>query len=120
MDKELQKTTLRVAIVSDDFEKTEYCYRTFLEENQENVLIPGKDKAVLKDGTIVEKMCVYELLDHGLDQIVLCINDDISDGCIKNLIDCLNDSQVPKNYWFLWYADTSNDYTIIFEEKENK
>lgn len=108
MDKELQRTTLRVAIIADNYNMAESCYRRFVDDNRDVILIPGKDKCVLRDGTIIEKLSVTDINRNRykkFDQVLLCLCDDVNTEKIKYVMDLLRESQVPQSYWFMCYEE---------------
>lgn len=107
MNDELKRTTLKIAIVADDWSSAEYFYRRFIKDNEELILIPGKNKSVMRDGTIVEKVPVYDLYtsNANYDQILLCLENETNGETIVLLMKSLLMSQVPASYHFLCYED---------------
>ena len=108
MDKELQKTTLHVAIISNTWMTTEYYYRKFLEDNKDNIIWFSKDRAVLNDGTIVDKIPLSlgnKLKGMRIDQVLLCLYKDVDTEEIRYVMDLLHESQVPQSYWFMCYEE---------------
>ena len=109
MDRELQKTMLHVAIVANTLKDAEYYYSKFVNDNRENILIPGRNKSVMNDGTIVEKISLStpeHLKSMYLDQVIPCLyeyNPYWRD--IKWILAAK--SQVPEEFWLL-YVDDEN------------
>ena len=107
MDKELQKTTLRVAIIADNYNMAESCYRRFVEDNRDQILIPGNQRSILSDGTIIEKCSMNDARAKymHIDQAILCLYNDVTTEKIEYVLDMLRCSQVPQSYWFLCYEE---------------
>lgn len=113
---EKNKTTLTVAIVADTNKMVDYYYQEFLLDNKEEILIPGRNKAVMKDGTIIEKVAISnglrELRGRSFDQVLFCNEDGLPSDFITYLTSTLRESQVPSRYFFLYYDEEdggSND-----------
>ena len=111
MDKELQKTTLRVAIIADNYNMAEFYYMRFIEDNRDQILISGNQRSVLSDGTIIEKCSVNDVRAKcmHIDQVILCLHDAVTleqIGCVLDILAC---SQVPQSYWFMCYEEDEND-----------
>lgn len=107
---EKERTTLRIAIIADDYNSANECYQRFINDNRDIVLIPGKNKTILNDGTIIERYSVDQLKNPllktvGLDQVLLCMEDKVNIEVIKRTMDLLHASQVPKSYWFMCYEE---------------
>jgi hypothetical protein len=109
LDKELQRVSLRVCIIADTCERAEYYYRQFINDNHEDILIPGKHRLVMKDGTIIEKYGISQglrdLIGKRWDQVLICYDDMPKSDFFKELLATLLTSQVPKHCWFLYYDD---------------
>lgn len=108
--KELQRVSLRVCIIADTCERAEYYYRQFINDNHENIFIPGKHRLVMKDGTIIEKYGITQgligLRGRKFDQVLLCPPmDNVTGDFYVELFSELKTSQVPRNYWFLYYDE---------------
>lgn len=106
---EKDRVTLRIAIIADTVELAQYYYDRFIYENKESVLIPGRNRLILSDGTIVEKYGITQGL-NGLrgkkyDQILMCYRNSYEFDLMRNIMDTLRDSQVPSMYWFLCYEE---------------
>lgn len=105
---EMQRTTLRVAIIADNYNMAESCYRNFIDDNRDSILIPGRDKCVLRDGTIIEKLSISDINRNRykkFDQALLCLYNDVTTEKIQYVISLLKESQVPQSYWFMCYEE---------------
>lgn len=106
---EIQRVALRILIIADTAHEADYYYDRFVYENQEEILIHGRRKTILKDGTIIEKFGITEgdskLLGSHFDQVLLCCRNNDTLGFYKRLFQTLHNSQVPRGYWFLHYDD---------------
>ena len=107
MDVEKQKIMLRVAIIADNYNMAESCYRRFVDDNRDIILIPGRDKCILHDGTIIEKISIadYSKKYKRFDQALLCLVDDVTTEKIQYVIGLLKESQVPQSFWFMCYEE---------------
>lgn len=109
MGEEKQRITLRIALIADDESSAEYYYSRFLADNKDLILIPGRKKAIFKDGTIVEKIPIYDLYtsNNNYDQVLVCIEDTSSlvSEEIVLIMKALLMSQVPAGYQFLCYEE---------------
>lgn len=109
---EKEKTTLRIAIIADTWNAADYYYKRFVNDNRENVFIPGKNRTIMTDGTIIEKFCLTDkskLRGVLFDQVLLCINKKITPEMLQELLFVLSVSQVPSPYWFLQYDEDDWD-----------
>lgn len=105
---ELDRVTLRIAIIADNLNAANECYQRFINDNRDIVLIPGKNKTILNDGTIIEKYSVHEverLRGVRLDQALLCVENEANIKTIRKIMELLMLSQVPKSYWLLCYEE---------------
>jgi hypothetical protein len=107
MDEEKEKSTLKVALIADDWASAEFFYRRFLQDNEEQILIPGRNKAIMYDGTIVEKMAIYELYTNknNYDQVLVCLENETNGESVVLIMKSLLMSQVPASYQFLCYEE---------------
>ena len=103
----MDKTILKIVIVADTHEKANWYFLNFLNDNCESVLIPGKNRLIMYDGTIIEKYAMNSgnegLSGRRFDQVILCTEetDNKMLGYVLTLLLC--GSQVPSQYWFLEY-----------------
>lgn len=103
---ERDKTILKIVIVADTHERANWYFLNFLNDNRESVLIPGKNKLVMYDGTIIEKYAMNsgneQMRGKRFDQVILCTEKtDKMLGYVLNELLC--GSQVPSQYWLLEY-----------------
>jgi len=113
---EKERTTLRIAIIADTWKAADYYFDRFIKDNRESIFIPGKNRIIMNDGTIIEKFGIsdgtdlqYMLCGVLYDQVLLCINRKITPDLFKELLNNLSKSQVPSPYWFLQYDEDDWD-----------
>ena len=103
---ERDKTILNIVIVADTYEKADWYFLNFLNDNRESVLIPGRNKLIMYDGTIIEKYAMNSgnegLSGRRFDQVILC-TEKIDKMLGYVLTSLLCGSQVPSQYWLLEY-----------------
>lgn len=108
---EHEKHTLWIALMGDNERITSYYYNQFIEDNKENIFIPGKNKLIMNDGTIVVKHSLGSgksgIRGCRYDQIIWCCQGTITTEVFQAVMDTLRDSQVPDFFSFLcpYYDD---------------
>lgn len=112
---EQEKHTLWIALMGDNERITSYYYNQFIKDNKENILIPGKNKLIMNDGTIVVKHSLGSgkmgILGCRYDQIIWCCQGIgmVTTEVLQAVIGTLRDSQVPEYHRFL-YLDCEDEY----------
>lgn len=110
---EQKKYTLQIALMGDNEQITSYYYNQFIKDNRDQILIPGRNKLIMNDGTIVVKHSlgsgVSGIRGCRYDQIIWCFQGMITKEILQAVKDTLRGSQVPEHHRFLC-PDCEDDY----------
>lgn len=110
---EQNKYTLQIALMGDNERITSYYYNQFIKDNRDRILIPGKNKLIMDDGTIIFKHSLgsgkRSTLGCRYDQIIWCFQGMITSEVLQSVKATLRESQVPENHRFLC-PDCEDEY----------
>lgn len=110
---EQKRHTLQIALMGDNERITSYYFNRFIKDNRENILIPGKNRLIMDDGTIVVKHSlvggVSGIRGCRYDQIIWCFQGMITKEILQAVKDMLRGSQVPEHHRFLC-SDCEDEY----------
>ena len=110
---EQNKYTLQIALMGDNERITSYYYNQFIKDNIDQILIPGRNKLIMNDGTIIIKHSLSSgkrgIRGCRYDQIIWCFQGMITSEVLQAVKDTLRCSQVPEYYRFLC-PDCEDEY----------